>query len=499
MKFFQQNNYYNYRFARFAVKKLQLFDKRVFFPLLIVAFISNYFPQLEIWILLLPIAAMATQIVREKNPTKDGIKPLAATARVKRIFGVAFILWCAAILAPVAIWGHANSGTMLFYFSGLVMFAPVFPMIANTILIPVDKLINQKYINEAKAKLKKYDPIVIGITGSFGKTSLKNILQHILGTYSSSITTKRSINTLMGIVRVIREEMNQPYKYFIAEMGMAQSGQIAELARFLRPKYGIIAAVAAAHLENFRNIDGIAREKFALSKHVAKDGGLTLLSATNIAPEFIEKYKAPNDIVFTGQEIENVRQTAGGLSFTLDHEGNKYEIFAPIYGIHQAQNIALAFIMARMLGVSAENIAIALKTLKQTEHRLELRKEGDLTILDDSFNSNIKGFISALETGAAIKGDGRFILITPGMVELGKMHTAQHRQAGELADKLCDIVIAVNPERMRDFTNQISVRKLVKFESLKEARGWLAANARADDIVLYENDLPDVYIEKIKI
>jgi UDP-N-acetylmuramoyl-tripeptide--D-alanyl-D-alanine ligase len=303
----------------------------------------------------------------------------------------------------------------------------------------------------------------------------------------------------MGIVRVIREEMNAAPKYFVAEMGIGDRGQMPELTRFINPQYGIITAVGAAHLANFKKIETVAREKFRLSKWVHKNGGQTILSAANIAPEFIEKYKSPNDIVFTGNEISDVRQTIDGLTFALKHDGKKYEIFAPIYGIHQAQNIALAFIMARMIGVAADAIITALKTLKQTEHRLELRAEGNLTVLDDSFNSNVNGFLSALETGAAIRGRGRFILITPGMVELGDMHAEQHKTVGVRANDLCDIVIAVNPDRIKDFTDRIDADKLVCAESLKQAREWLAANGRAGDVVLYENDLPDVYIEKIRI
>jgi UDP-N-acetylmuramoyl-tripeptide--D-alanyl-D-alanine ligase len=142
---------------------------------------------------------------------------------------------------------------------------------------------------------------------------------------------------------------------------------------------------------------------------------------------------------------------------------------------------------------------MALKTLKQTEHRLEVRKEGNLTVIDDAFNSNVDGFISALRTGAEIKGGNRLILITPGMVELGKLHAEHHGAAGRVANEACEVVIAVKPERIKDFTDKIDDKKLVRAQNLGEAREWLAANARAGDVVLYENDLPDVYIEKIRI
>jgi len=490
MKFMQQNNYYNGRFFRFAYLEHNLIDTHVFVPLLIAAALTLWIQSP--WLLILPAAAMVIQIMLEKNPLRGGIKPLVRTGRVKRIFWTAFLLWCAALGASYLL----NSLSVL---ALMAIGAPLFIMLANLILVPIEKWIQQRYIDEAAARLKKYSPIVIGITGSFGKTSVKNILHHILDSYSSSFTTKRSINTLMGIVRVIREEMNQPYKYFVAELGIGDRGQMAQLARFANPQYGMITAVAAAHLENFKTLDAVAREKFRLSARVAKNGGRTILSAKNIAPEFIQKYASPNDIIFSGNEIENVRQTIDGLSFTFNDDGEKYEIFAPVYGMHMAQNIAMAFVMARTLGVAADNIVLAMRTLKQTEHRLEVRREGNRTIIDDSFNSNLSGFLSALKTGAAIRGENRFILITPGMVELGTMHAEQHQIVGAAANALADIVIAVNPGRIKDFTNQIASEKLVLAENLGAAREWLAVHAMPGDVVLYENDLPDVYIEKIRL
>jgi UDP-N-acetylmuramoyl-tripeptide--D-alanyl-D-alanine ligase len=492
MKFLQQENYFNKRFLRFSLRKLQLIDTHVSIPLAIgiLAFGITW----NTWWFLIPVAALVMQIAIERNPVRGGIKPLATTARAKRIFWTAFGLWGATLAANAKFLGGD-----LFVLLTMVAFAPAFLVLANLVLVPIEKLIQRKYISEAKEKLKKYNPTIVGITGSFGKTSVKNILQHILNSYSSSFATKRSINTLMGIVRVIREEMNQPYKYFVAEMGIGDRGQMPRLLRFINPQFGIITAIGAAHLENFKTLKNVAKEKFRLSKWVAKNGGGTILAAQNIAPEFIEKYKSKNDIIFFGSEIESVRQTIDGLSFSLNHEGKKHKLFAPIYGIHQAENIAVSFILARMLGVSAENIILALKTLKQTEHRLEVRKEGNLLVIDDAFNSNIKGFLSALETGAQIKGANRFILITPGMVELGKLHGEQHKAAGQKANDVCDIVIAVKPERIKDFTNQISDDKLVTAQNLNQAREWLSANEKPGDVVLYENDLPDVYIEKIRI
>jgi len=489
MKFMQQDNYYNKRFLRFAAKGLQLLDKHVSIPMLAAAIIG------EDWALAIPIAALAAQIIFEKNPSKGAIKPLNITARVKRIFGVAFGLWIMAAAGALIVPAEYAA----YYLTALAVLAPGFLMMANFLLVPVEKLINQKFINEAKAKLKKFNPVVVGITGSFGKTSVKNILQHIMESCSTSFATKRSINTLMGIVRAIREDMTVAPKYFVAEIGIADRGQMAEMLRFINPKHGILTAVGAAHLANFKKVETVAREKFRLSQWVGKNNGRTIINALNIDSKFIEKYGNKSDIIFDGGAIERIKQTEDGLSFSLKYDNETHEIFAPVYGRHQAENIAMAFIMARILGAPADGIILALKTLKQTEHRLELRRENGLRILDDSFNSNMSGFLSALKTGAELKGKNKFILITPGIVELGKLHAEQHRIVGTAANELADTVVAVQPERIKDMTERIDKKKLVLADSLAAARKWLGENARENDIVLYENDLPDLYIEKIRI
>jgi UDP-N-acetylmuramoyl-tripeptide--D-alanyl-D-alanine ligase len=474
-----------------------LIDKRVSIPFVIAGAAIALFPTFYVYLAGIAFAniALLAQIIREQNPTKVGIKPLNMTTRVKRIFYTAFVFWCAAVILAPGLFNHIQV-IIPFWFAAMALLAPVFIMLGNTIMSPIEKYIVQgRYLREAKAILKKHNPVVIGITGSFGKTSIKNILHHILNSYTASFATKRSINTIMGIVRVIREEMTSPPKFFVAEVGIGDTGQMLPIMKFLDPHYGIVSSIGSPHLENFGTMDIVAREELRTSKAVAKNGGKTILSARHIAPEYIKKHGSPNDIIFTGEEIENIKQTLDGISFTLNYEGNKYKISAPIFGKHQADNIAVSFIMARMMGVSAENIILSLKSLKQTEHRLEVRQEGGFTVIDDSFNSNMAGFISALETGDEIKGKNKFILITPGMVELGDRHAEEHTAVGKVANKLADWVVAVNPDRVRDFTGQIDSKKLIEVVSLGKAREWLAANAKAGDVVLYENDLPDYYQE----
>jgi UDP-N-acetylmuramoyl-tripeptide--D-alanyl-D-alanine ligase len=231
-----------------------------------------------------------------------------------------------------------------------------------------------------------------------------------------------------------------------------------------------------------------------LIKSVAENKGVSVVNSARANA----KLPPGKHVKFDSRSITNVRQSLDGISFTLAYDGERHRISAPLWGEHQAENIAAAFIMARVLGVPAATITARLKTTPQTAHRLEV-KRGPITVIDDGFNSNVDGFLSALSTLRQISGKGRAILITPGMVELGAKHSEHHETAGSASAKQADIVIAVRGERIRDFTKHIPPGKLVEVPSFAEATRWMTRHARPGDAVLYENDLPDVYEEKISI
>ena len=387
----------------------------------------------------------------------------------------------------------------------MILFIQSLPFIlifGNIVLSPMEIFVKHHYASEAKSILKKYNPIVIGITGSFGKTSTKNILNHILSSVASSMTTDRSINTLMGITQVIREELKPSYKYFIVEIGTSKKGKIKKICNLVQPQYGILTAVGSAHFENFKSKDAIAKEKFDLIKSVINNNGSYIINSNLVDEKYIKKFHTDS----TNFDISDINISSSGISFKLKYNRQKYNISAPVFGVHQAQNISLAFIMALKLGIPTDTIIASLKTLPQTEHRLEVKTQDGLTIIDDAFNSNIDGFKSALSTLKilATEKKGRAILVTPGMVELGREHDAQHKEVAKTALETCDIVIAVVPERIKAFVDKFTVEKSVNQEiilanSLAEARQWLSANSKKNDVILYENDLPDVFETKIKI
>ncbi|MDR3126484.1 MAG: UDP-N-acetylmuramoyl-tripeptide--D-alanyl-D-alanine ligase [Rickettsiales bacterium] len=485
LKFFQQEGYSNIGFIKFIFRRGQFVDKKLTLALFLLVGIPML---IDPWYAILAMffimpATFAIFAWFEKSPFKGAKKKLVMTARAKRIFAVAMIIDIMAgstLIIPVA-------GPILF-----VQFLPFSLIIANIILWPVERLGQWAYLRSAKRRLAEVNPIVIGITGSFGKTSTKNILAHVLG--PSAITTARSINTLMGLTQAIRSTLLKTHKYFIAEIGTDRPGKIARACRLVQPKYGILTSIGSAHFENFGSGKALAKEKTELLLAVARNKGAAVANASRVAV----KLPPGRHILFRAEDITNLKQGIDGISFTFSFEGEKHRISAPLWGGHQAENIAAAFIMARVLGVPAATIIARLKTTPQIPHRLEVRR-GPITVIDDGFNSNVDGFLSALVTLRQLAGKGRAILITPGMVELGARHSEQHETAGKAAAKAADLVIAVRGERIRDFTRHVPPGKLVEVRSFAEATEWMTKHARPGDAVLYENDLPDVFEEKISV
>lgn len=506
--FFQQEHYGNISFTKFIFKKFQLIDKKLS---LILFFYTIFATGTKIYNLDMSIISGLFLIFAILTPNpRSGFakKQLDITKRLKRILELAF-LFDVLVLSLLSLYTYKLNvkgfycfcevmGYMILFIQSL----PFMLILSNICLFPVEIFTKHKYVSEAKSILKKCNPIVIGITGSFGKTSTKNILNHILSSVSSSMTTARSINTLMGITRVIREELKPSYKYFIVEVGTSKKGRIRKICNLIKPQYGILTAVGSAHFESFKSKDAIAREKFDLIKSVINNDGAYIINSDLVDEKYINKYHT----VATDFKTSDISVSSNGIKFKLEYNKQKYTISAPVFGIHQAQNISLAFIMALKLGIPADTIIAALKTLPQTEHRLEVKQQDNLTIIDDAFNSNISGFKSALSTLHILAKEkkGRAILITPGMVELGREHNAQHIEVANMALDTCDIVIAVVPERIKSFVDTFTAGKKSKQEiilvnTLAEARQWLSANSKKNDVILYENDLPDVFEAKIKI
>ncbi len=504
----QQEDYDTGRLMNWVFRN-NVIDKRLSLGLIVNGIIDIFAPLFVVNFINFVCIALAGY--KEKDPRKDSKKKLAFTARAKRIFFTTYIL-----LLAIASLGFII--TSPWFWLICVQIIPFLLIIVCAFIQPIEDIISQMYWNEAYRKIDALKPTVIGITGSFGKTSVKHILGHILKTHAPTLVTPGSVNTPMGITRIIREELDENHKYLVVEMGAYGPGSIARLCRLTPPDVGIITAIGHAHYERFKSLDTVAKTKFELARAVLARTGTVVIheqtlkfdAARTLKDEYggsfivcgdtpeMDAFGEPKDSLLTEDDlhIERITQTPEGIQVEMKWGDRTNLLRAPLYGIHHGHNLALAFAAARHLGIEVATILNALRTMPQIPHRLEVVKlPGGVTVIDDAYNSNPLGFHSAIDLLAMLKGSGRAILVTPGIVELGATHNEIHEDLGKYAAEMCDVIIAVNPKRIPTFIKGVKAggKKAEEFATFQEAQKWLDANKKEGDVILLENDLPDLY------
>lgn len=495
MLFFQGEEYENINFLKCISRKGKLLDKITILPLLAIYAVSFISPYLRILAVFPPVFSF----LRERKFLKNAKKKLQITYRVKRIWITSYIL------LNFTFAGLLYGGIPIIICGVFLLFVlPVFLVIANIILYPLESFIRKGFINSAKKKLDECRPTVIGITGSYGKTSVKHFLGAVLSSCSNTLYTAGTINTLMGVCRVINTELKPEHKFFIVEMGAYYKGSIRRLCDLVKPSAAIITSIGLAHLERFKTVENTASAKFELAEAVRQNNpnGLVVLNKNKIAEKFLAKDTLAIK-VGDGEKyfFTDVVQGVDGISFVF-HKADELSlpIAAKVYGKHNAEDMALAIALALEMGVPASTIAAALKNVKPVKNRLQPLQIGKLTVLDDGYNSNPDGFTNALNILSVYKKamGGRAILVTPGIIELGKKHDEIHAELGKKAAEKADVVLAVIPERITSFINAFKEKApaeslILPVQSKDKAWEWLLANATEKDIILFENDLPDTY------
>lgn len=534
---YQQEEYDSPRFLRW-IGKNRVFDRKLSALLLLIGLLALYDPRFA----LLAVPAFGWIAWKESDPRQKAKKKLVMTARAKRIYGAAFgltvlfVLPAAAGLSPGLSTGLSiglptgfsptpplSPLLLPFFWIAPIQLMPLFLCLGNALLSPLERREQARYRAEAERKLGEIKPFVIGITGSYGKTSVKHILAHILSTAAPTLATPGSVNTPMGVTRIIREDLTPRHKYFIVEMGAYGPGSIARLCALTPPDMAIVTAIGPAHYERFKSLETVARTKFELPLAVFAKGdkGLAVIHESTLAHDAATEIFAaqPQRFVVCGDKgadtalkIKNVTQTAAGLVVEIHWKDVEYRLEAPLYGQHHGSNMALAFAAACTVGIAPQTAIAALKTTPQIAHRLEVkpwRTSG--LLIDDAYNSNPKGFESALEllNHFGTERKARRILVTPGMVELGTAHDDEHTRIGLRAAQCADIVLAVAPARIQGFVKAFRDRAdqdmagqgktLIELPDFTAAERWLAANGRENDIVLLENDLPDLFESPLRL
>lgn len=490
-EFYLNKNYFNW------VKKhpgRNYFIRDVFIPIIALGCLV-FLPEnvaLAVWAVFNVLAFFSLL----KNRTKAK-KPLVFTARVKRLTVTGAILligWGAAIyFAPAWI------AMIMQMAANLVSY--IFVLLANFINKPVEKAVAGRYIREAKKLIARNPDLkVIGVTGSYGKTSSKYILTEMLSRKFTTLMTPESYNTTMGVVRTVREKLKPVHEIFVCEMGAQNTGEIKEICDIVAPDYGIITSIGPQHLETFRTIENIIKTKFELYDALK----IKENSVVNLSSDYIKRNKpAPaTGYSLTKEEggkyyADNISYGPEGASFDICGEGiEPFRVETKLLGKHNILNIVGAAALALKLGMTPDEIAIAAKRIQPVPHRLQpVKKAGGVLVIDDAFNSNLEGAKSAVEVLGSFE-KGKRMLITPGMVELGEKEYEFNRIFGQHAAQNCDYIILVGKkqtEAIKDGLGDFPEENLFVAEDLNEALVQMGKIAGEGWTVLFENDLPDLY------
>ena len=382
-------------------------------------------------------------------------KKLVFTGRVKRFF------------AALGLFGLFS----VFVFGIYSVFVPL--LLAWLVSVAIEKMLFGAYYRRAKKKIaSRPDLRVVGVTASYGKTSIKNFLTTILGVKYHVYATPRSVNTLGGVMKDINDDLPEDAEVYVVEMGARGEGDIEEITRFVEPHYAVVGTIGPAHIEYLKTLERI------------RDTKMEILQSPRLKEAWVHesaRIEPTNRIHSFGPEIDNVEATLDGTCFSL--EGERY--CAKILGAFNAVNLAAAIHVARALGLSPDEIRAGLDKIEPVPHRLQRIDAGGKVILDDSFNGNIDGMMASFELAAT--WPGRKVLITPGLVEADE---ELNRQVAQRAEEVFDRIIVTGDLNYGIFKEIISSEKLRHLERKNEMEQMLAEETRPGDLILFANDAP---------
>lgn len=458
------------------------------------------------------LICMKYYLYLKKTNTK---KKLVYTARVKRLILTDSILVILLLVLTGVFLGVSRIAGAFAILTTLQIIALV---IVNWINRPVEGMINQHYINDAKKKLRSVpDLTVIGVTGSYGKTSVKYYLDTLLKEHFEVLITPESYNTPMGVVKTIRSSLKPSHQIFICEMGARHVGDIKEICDIVHPEHGIITSVGPQHLETFFNMDNIVNTKFELADALPEVGLLFLNGDNEYIRNHSGKYK--NKIFYTTGEWAKVRELESQIEegevsqyyqtgdVKISRTGTEFTVTAPdgeketfqmrLLGEHNVINVAGAVAVANTLGIPLKQLKVPVRRIQPVAHRMQLLERGNYTIIDDAFNSNPVGSRAAVETLKQFEGVR--ILITPGMVELGEKEEEYNYKFGTYAADCCDYILLVGEKHTAPIHKGVlesgfSQERCRVFEKLEDALSFAySIKAEGHKFILLENDLPDNY------
>ncbi len=412
----------------------------------------------------------------------------AWTAKAMMICCIALVLF----LIPAWIFTLSQeSSIMLILAAILPLVSFVWVFLAWLLLLPLDRFLKNRILKKARTIRKNLPNLaVIGITGSVGKTTTKELLAHILSDRSILITPVH-VNTEMGVADLMRKKLTDAVQIFIVEMGAYCRGEIKLLCSLVRPHIGIITYIGKQHLGLFGSQEDLCRAKGELFEALPPEGHAFLNADVKFCEDLMKRASCPVHTVGTGghatYEAFEIVEEAGGISFMV--RGVRFSV--PILGTHQVTNVLLAAAAAETLGVPLTESAKRLQTFKGPAQTFE-RKQGasGQIVLDDTYNASPESFRAAIEWARAHTAEKK-LLLTSGLLELGSEEKDIHQELGLLSREVFDEVIFLSKKCVRYFEQGYG--KTVHLYPKKK----FALKIEKDMLIVCVGRMPETIVEKL--
>jgi UDP-N-acetylmuramoyl-tripeptide--D-alanyl-D-alanine ligase len=429
------------------------------------------------WYVLAAVLAQASPV---GLPYRGRTSRLAWTPRVRRL---AVVL--AVIVLVLGVWGPALAA----------LTSVLLPTLVDGALYavnPLEKRLSRTFLEQAQQKVAKVRPTVVAITGSYGKTTTKNYLAHLLAGSHTVLASPASFNNAMGLSRAVNEGLVPGTEVFVAEMGTYGPGEIRGLCEVFPPDVAVLTAIGEVHLQRMGDRDGV----LAAKTEITEKARAVVLNADDDKLADLATRLPGKQVVRC-----SVTDTTGDVAIV---DGRVFVAGADLgeaalpESVHPA-NAACALGAVVALGDDPAPLVKRLAGLPTVAHRLEpIEQPGGSWILDDTYNSNPVGAAEAVRRAGllAARSGGRVHVVTPGMVELGSVQRQRNAELGSaIRDAGVSSLIIVGT------TNRAALQKgaaggstdVVCARTRPEAVALVEQRATAGDVVLFENDLPDHY------
>lgn len=492
---FQLNSYKNETQIKWHIKNsFDFFKKTVFLILgiILALTVKNTF----VLVICVLIASLISIVLNFPPKAK---KPLVYTKRIVRLLITDLLIYIAFNLCNFLLVDNIQLQFILQM--TFCILAPFVLLLANFINMPIELAINNYYINDAKKIIRSHKSLItIGVTGSYGKTSVKFMLGTLLGAKYNVLVTPESYNTPLGITKTIRKSLRATHDIFVCEMGAKYVGEIKEICNIVNPNHGIITSIGPQHLETFKTLENVIKTKFELADSLP-DSGMLFLNGEDINIRSNHHYSSAITYGFSSNNnyyASDICVSSKGTSFIVHHNSEQTMFNTVLLGQHNVLNLLGAIAICCELGIELNKLPPFVKIIQPVEHRLQLSHQGNTTVIDDAYNSNPSGVKAAMNVLSLF--DGFKIVVTPGMVELGDIQEEENYKFGALMAKVCDFVVLVGPKQtapiLKGLTdNGFDSANIFITSDLTEGanKAFSLQSNNSNKIVLFENDLPDNY------